>query len=331
MADDRLSLFDFAQSKQPNGQIALTMELLNQLSPVLEDAYAEPGNAPYGNRTTIRTGLPTVTTTKLNKGTPRSKSAKMAVTDSFGIYSGRAEVDARHKDVEGVAAYAQMRADENAAFREALAQRVTLDFFYGDTKTDEASFDGLGPRMSALQTTDLTSPQVVSMGTVSGGDGCSMFVCDWGERALKLGFPPNTIAGLQIKDLGDIPGQDDDGNSLQLGTTLYDWYVGLIAKDRRHMARLANIDLSDALLDSPTQGKIFDKMEQIFSVMPDPGGATRVIYCPLRLYAGFLKQARTVSNLALQMTTYLGKPTPAMWGYPLRRSDQLSTTEGTVS
>lgn len=332
MPDNRLTLFDFAQSKTPDGMIASTIELLNQLSPVIEDAYAEPGNAPYGHRTTIRTSLPTVGTTKLNKGTPRSKSTKAAITDSFGIYSGRAEVDARHKDVEGVAAYAQMRADEDAAFREALAQRVTLDYFYGDTKTDEASFDGLAPRMASLnQGTSLIDPQVWSMGSVSGGDGCSMFVVDHGENACRLGFPPNTVAGLQIKDLGDIPGQDDDGNSLQLGTKTYDWYVGLIVKDRRHMARLANIDLSDSLLDSPTQGKIFDKMEQIFSLMPEPGGAQRVIYCPLRLYAGFLKQARTVSNLALSMGEYLGKPAPMMWGYPLRRSDQLSITEGTVA
>ncbi len=332
MADDRLSLLDFASSKAPNGTIARTIELLNQLSPVIEDAYAEAGNAPYGNRTTIRTGLPTVGTTKLNKGTPRSKSSKSAITDSFGIFSGRAEVDARHRDIEGVAAYAQMRADENAAFRESLAQTVTTNFFYGDTAVDEASFDGLGPRMAALnQGADLTAPQVWSMGAVAGGDGCSMFVCDWGEQALRMGFPPNTVAGLQIKDLGDIPVNDDDGNSLQAGTTLYDWYIGLIPKDRRHMARLANIDLSDALLDAPTQGKIFDKIEQIFALMPEPGGAQRVIYCPLRLYAGFLKQARTVSNLALSMGEYLGKPTPMMWGYPLRRSDRLSTTEGTVA
>ena len=332
MADDRLSLFDFAESKAPNGTIAQTIELLNQLSPVIEDAYAEPGNAPYGNRTTIRTSLPTVGTTKLNKGTPRSKSGKASITDAFGIYSGRAEIDARHKDVEGVAAYAQMRADENAAFREALAQRVTTDYFYGDTALDEASFDGLGPRMAALnQGASLIDPQVWSMGAVVGGDGCSMFVCDWGERALKLGFPPNTVSGLMVKDLGDIPVSDDDGNSMQAGTTLYDWYVGLIVKDRRHMARLANIDLSDALLDAPTQGKIFDKMEQIFSLMPEPAGAMRVIYCPLRLYAGFLKQARTVSNLALSMGEHMGKPTPMMWGYPLRRSDRLSITEGTVA
>jgi hypothetical protein len=328
----RLSLFDFAQSKDPKGNIAPTLELLNQLSPVLEDAYAEAGNAPYGNRTVIRTSLPTVATTKLNKGTARSKSTKQPITDAFGIYSGRAEVDARHKDVEGVAAYAQMRADEDGAFREALAQRVTTDYFYGDTAVDEASYDGLAPRMAALnEGASLIDPQVWSMGAVVGGDGCSMFVVDHGEQACKLGFPPATVAGLQIKDLGDISVNDEDGNPMQAGVKTYDWYVGLIVKDRRHMARLANIDLSDALLDSPTQGKIFDKMEQIFSLMPEPGGAQRVIYCPLRLYAGFLKQARSVSNLALSMGEYLKKPTPMLWGYPLRRSDRLSITEATVA
>jgi len=31
------------------------------------------------------------------------------------------------------------------------------------------------------------------------------------------------------------------------------------------------------------------------------------------------------------MQEYFGKPTPHLWNYPLRRSDQLSITEGTVS
>ena len=331
-SDNRMGFADFAKSKDPNGAQAQVIELMNQLQPVLEDAYAEPANAPYGNRTTLRRSLPAVGTAKLNKGVVRSKSTTDQRTDAIGYFAGRSEVDARFREIEGVAAYAKKRLDENAAFEEALAQAVTQAFFYGNIATDEASFDGLAPRMNALnQGTSLLDSQVWSMGTPGGGDTCSLFVCDWGERALKMGFPPNTVAGLAMKDLGDISVNDDDGNPMQAGVSLYDWFVGVILKDPRHVARLANIDLSDALLDAPTQGKIFDKIEQIFSLMPNPGASQRVIYCPLRLYAGFLKQARTVSNLALSMGEYFGQPTPMMWNYPLRRSDQLSITEGTVS
>lgn len=328
--DSRLTLLDYAKSKDPDGTQAQVIELMNEFSPVLQDAPAFPANAPYGNRTTLRRSLPAVGTAKINKGVTKSKSATDQRVDAIGFFSGRSEVDARIRKVEGDAAFAQKRRGEDMAFEEALAQLITNTVFYGDQKTDEASFDGLAPRMGALATA-ITGSQVLSQGSVSGSDGCSLYVVDWGERAAHLIFPPNTVAGLDVQDLGEIPVNDADSASFQAGVTVYEWFVGLAVKDPRHIARLANIDLSDAGVDSPTQGKLFDNLEKIMSKMPEPGMANRVIYCPLSLYAAFLKQARTVSNLALSMGEYLGKPTPMFWGYPLRRSDQLSITEATVS
>lgn len=332
MPDTRMTLLDFAKSQDPNGTQAQVLELQNQFSPILQDAPAYPSNAPYGHRITLRRSLPSVGTAKINKGVIKSKSTTDQRVDAIGFFSGRSEVDVRFRKVEGDAAFAKKRADEDATFEESLAQLLTLTAFYGDTKSDEASFDGLAIRMATLnQGTTLTDPQVWSMGTVSGGDGCSIYIVDWGERAAHLIYNPNVTAGLDVQDLGEQSVNDADGNPFQAAVTLYEQFVGLTVKDPRHIARLANIDLSDALVDAPTQGKIFDKIEQIFSMMPEPGGANRVLYCPLKLYAGFLKQARSVSNLALSMGEYLGKPTPMMWGYPLRRSDQLSITESTVS
>jgi hypothetical protein len=330
MADPRLTLLDYAKSKDPDGTQAQVIELMNQFSPVLQDAPAYPSNAPYGNRTTLRRSLPAVGTAKINKGVAKSKSVTDQRVDSIGFFSGRSEVDARIRKVEGDGAFATRRKGEDMAFEEALVQLVTNTVFYGDTKTDEASFDGLAPRMGAVAT-GITGSQVKSHGTVTGSDGCSLYIIDWGERAAHLIFPPNTTAGLDVQDLGEIPVNDADSASFQAGVTVYEWFVGLAVKDPRHIARIANIDLSDSLVDAPTTGKLFDDLEQVMSKMPEPGGAQRVIYCPLALYAGFLKQARTVSNLALSMQDYLGKPTPSFWGYPIRRSDQLSITEATVS
>lgn len=328
--DSRLTLLDYAKSKDPDGSQAQVYELMNELSPVIQDAPAYPANAPYGNRTTFRRSLPSVGTAKINKGVTKSKSATDQRVDAIGFFSGRSEVDARIRKVEGDGAFGARRKSEDMAFEEAFAQLITNTAFYGNQNADEASFDGLMPRLNTLGTAT-TGSQVVSQGSPGGGDTCSIYVVDWGERAAHLIFPPNTIAGLDVQDLGEIPVNDADSASFQAGVTVYEWFIGLAIKDPRHIARLANIDLSDAGVDAPTQGKLFDNLEKIMSMMPDPGGSQRVLYCPLKLYASFLKQARTVSNLALSMGEYLGKPTPMFWGYPLRRSDQLSITEATVS
>jgi hypothetical protein len=335
MADNRITFTDFAKATAPDGSIDDVVESLNQLSPVLQDAHVEAANDTYGNVSTLRTALPTVGTAKINKGVARSKSITSQVRDPMGFFSGRSEVDARMRKVEGDARFGARRRIEDTGFEEALAQAVTNSWFYGSTAVDEAGFDGLAPRMAALNAgASLTGSQVWSHATgqaVVGSDGCSIFIVDHGPSGAKLIVPPNTAAGLDVKDLGEISVNDVDGNPFQAAVTLYEWFVGLAVKDPRHVARLANIDVSDAGIDTPLQGKIFDNIEKILSFMPEPNGHNRVLYCPLKLYSGFLKQARSVSNLALSMGEYLGKPTPMMWGYPLRRSDQLSVTEATVS
>lgn len=65
--------------------------------------------------------------------------------------------------------------------------------------------------------------------------------------------------------------------------------------------------------------------------MPDPGSAQRVLYCPFTLWAAFNKQARNGNNVMLTIREYLGRPTPHVYEWPLRKVDQLSVTESTVA
>lgn len=332
MADTRMTLADFAKSKDPNGQQAQVFELMQQVNPILSDAPAYPANAPTGNTTTYRRSLPTVGTAKINKGVTRSKSATDQRQDTIGYFAGRSEIDVRIRKIEGVAAYAAKRLQETRAFQEALAQLVANNLIYGNVATDEAGFDGLFTRMASLNAgTSLVDPQVRSMGTVTGSDGASIGIVDWGENAAHLIYPPNTVAGLDVQDQPNRDVADVDGAIFTADVTAYDWFVGLAVKDPRHIARLANIDVSDAALDSPTQGKLIDALEQIMSYMPDTAGAQRVLYCPMKLYASFQKQARSFSNQALSIRDYLGKPTPHFWDFPLKRVEQMSITEATVS
>lgn len=329
---DRMTLLDFAKSKKPDGTQAHVIELMQQYNPMISDAPAYPANAPYGNRTTLRRVLPVVGTAKINKGVSRSKSETDQRQDTIGYFAGRSEIDARLMDLEGSAAFGKKRMDEDKCFEEALAQLICNTTAYGDLDSDEASFDGAATRMASLNAgTTMTDSQVWSQGTVTGSDGCSIYIMDWGERAAHLIFPPNTTSGLMVKDLGEQDAEDEDGAKFRAYVTLYDFYVGLCVKDPRHIARLANIDLSDALAGGSVQGIMLDNLEQMMAHMAEPGEATRVLYCPVKLWAAFTKQARSQSNQALSIRDYLGKPTPHFWDYPLRKVEQLSVAEATVS
>jgi len=336
-SDTRLTLLDFYKARDPDGSQAQAVELMNQFNPILRDAPALPTNAPLGNRTTFTRSLPSVGTAKINRGVTRSKSTTDQRIDALGYFAGRSEIDSRIRKMVGADAFNRRRMDEDNRFEEAFAQYVAQVSFYGNLASDEASFDGLGTRMGTLNPgTDLTASQVWSMGTVTGGDGTSLYIVDWGERTCFLGYPQNAAGGLDVEDKGEQNVNDVDGNPMFAYVSVYDWFCGLVVKDPRRIARLANIDLSDALAGGATQGILIDKLEQIMARMPTPPRGDevvgrRVLYCATALWAAFTKQARSQSNQALSIQDYLGQPTPHFWGHPVVQCDQVSTTEPTVS
>jgi hypothetical protein len=326
-----MTLLDFAKSKDPNGQQAQVIELLQEYNPMLQDAPALAANAPYGNRTTYRRTLPTVGTAKINKGVVRSKSETEQRQDSIGYFAGRSEVDIRIAKIEGMAAFAAKRRAETAAFMEAMAQLVAQTACYGSVALDEASFDGFVPRLGTInEGSSFVTSQVWRNGA-SGSDNASILAVDWGEYACSLMFPPETTAGIDVQDKGEVSVNDDDGNPFQAALMLFDWMVGLKVEDSRHVGRLGNIDVSDALLETPTLQKIHTGLENLIGMMPEPGPNQRVLYCPKWIYIAFCRQAENKSNVHLTMAEYMGKKIPHFDVYPIRKMDRLSIAETLIT
>lgn len=334
--DSRTTLLDYAKMMDPDGKPAVVIEILDQVLAMLQDAPAYPANAPFGNRTTLRASLPTVQFAKINKGTKRSKGTWEQRNDPIGIIDGLSEVDTRMRKVIGQDAFNAERFRQDKGFIQAFAQLAGLTLVYGNTATDEASFDGVAPRMASLNAgANRAASQVWSMAAggqaVVGGDGTSMFIYDWGEEGASLIFPPNTVAGVQAEDQGDVRVTDKNGDPFMAAATYYSWWVGLRIADPRHIGRVSNIDISDANLAAPLQGSLLMTLIDVLTEMPDPMGMNRVIYAPSRIHAAYWKQAINKANAALTIQDYLGKPTLHAWGYPMRRHDQISLSEGTVT
>jgi hypothetical protein len=332
MGADRATLLDIAKQTDPDGKPAMVIEILNQKNPILQDAPAYPSNAQMGNRVTLRSALPTVGFSKVNKGVVRSKGGTEQKIDTIGLIAGLSEVDSKLRKIVGDGAFNAARMNEDRGFIESMTQLVALTTLYGDEKTNAASFTGLAPRMGATASA-ITGSQVWSMGSVSGGDGTSMYIVDWGRDSVHLIYPRDGagVAGVDVQDKGELRVTDVDGNPMMAFVTAYDWLVGLTVKDPRHIARLANIDVSDANVASPSQGKLIPALIDVLANMPDPAGSRRVIYCARRLWAAFWKQAIDKANAALSMSDYLNQPTPHFLGYPIRTLDQISMAESTVS
>ena len=330
MGTDRGTLLDVAKQTDPNGMPAQIIEVLEEQNPILMDAPAFPANAPMGNRVTLRSSLPDVHYTKVNQGTVRSKSSTEQRVDTMGILVGLSEVDRKMIEVLGEGRYNAYRRGEDLAFAEAMGQRNATTMLYGDELTADAEFTGLAPRLNALATS-ITGSQVHSAGAVVGGDGTSIYVVDWGERTAHVIYPEGSTAGVKTMNHGKQRVTDAAGNPFMADVTEHILTAGLTVKDPRHIGRLANIDISDANLASPTQGNLIEKLIDLLTPMPNPGGAQRVLYCHHKIEAAWYKQALNKSNAALSIRDYLGKPMLHFWAYPIRRLDRISASETDVS
>lgn len=328
MADSRYTLYDYAKSENPDGKQAQVYEVQNQINSIYEDAWAFPSNAMVGNRVTLRAGMPVVQGGKVNKGAPRSKATTEQRTDSIAMVHGRSEIDIKAKKILGEAAFQEKRVNDDKAWMEAIAQYMAQLMVYGNVQNDETAMDGLQPRMASLQTSSYAKSWVQSAG--GAGNRTSIYVVDWGEGGAGIAFPQESIAGIDVMDLGMQAVNDNDGNTLTVLATEFIQTVGLSVKDPRHIGRLANIDYTDAYADAPTKNLI-NLLIRFMANMINPGGRQRVLYMHRQLLAGFYQQAVNKSNAALSIRDYLTQPTPHFWNYPMRAVDQISLAESAVT
>lgn len=328
---NRLTLPDIASREDPDGKIAAIVEVLAKSMPELNDAPAFPSNAEMGNRVTIRSSLPTVYWRKINQGVTRSKGATHQRQDAIGFMTALSEVDTAIKKVVGEGKFSSARWTEDKAFLEALAQKASLTLWYGNQATDAAAFTGLQPRLGTLATAITGSQVRAHHGSPSGDDYTSIYIVDWSEDYCHLMYPKNGQMGLEAKDQGEQRVTDAEGLPFMAAVTEYNWLLGLTIKDDRHIARLANIDVSQALADTTFANLIPTSLVKLMASMPQPNGANRVLYCSRNILAALELQLMQQANILFSWGEYLGQKTLHFKGFPVRASDQISEAESLLS
>lgn len=331
MGMDRVTLADYLKQTNPDGTKAKIAETMTEKSRILRDAPTYPSNSIVGNRVTIRSSLPTVQAVKVNQGITRSKGSTRQEVNTMTMIQGRSEVDKRWIKIVGKKNFNKYRMSRDKSFLESIAQSHVNYVLYGDEDTDAAGFTGLATRMSTLATS-IYGSQVRSMGSVAGGDGTSILVVDWGEDGASFIHPMDDEdgAGVDSEDLGMIDVPDADGNNFSAFVTEYTLITGLNVADPRRTARLANIDRSDAMSTSPTQGLLYDELTKIFNSMPSPVGFQRILYTHRDIITALEIQAKNTAK-HVTIEEYMGEKVPHVRGFPVHTLDRMSGAESTVS
>lgn len=243
-----VTLNDIQKRLGANNAFQPIIEILKQSNPILEDMPFAEGDLPIGNKTTIRTSLPSPSIRRANRGTAPTKSDVKQVIDQCMYLEDRSCVDTLLlKGKPNPEAY---RASEDDAHVEGMGQFVAKCFIYGDLTDPNYTdtFNGLLVRYPIEDGDKGTRGyQVISAGTKNtSGHNTSALIVDWGDRKVTGIYPKNMTAGLDTKDLDEGDVYDSEGKPFRAVQTLYSWQVGLAVQNLRSVAAIRNIDV-DAL------------------------------------------------------------------------------------
>lgn len=339
------TLLDVTRGLDPQGNTDAVVELLQQTNaPILDIPWGE-SNLSNGERTTIRTGLPTGTWRQFYQGIPASKSEKAQITDSCGMLEMRSEIDKDEADLNGNTA--SYRTSESYAALEGMNQGFCNALFYGNVAVNKATFNGFAPRYSSLSA---GNAQNIIDAKGTGSNLTSIWLVCWGQNTVYGIYPKGKKGGLNREDLGVYDAFDSNGDRYRAYGDLYKWDCGLTVKDWRYVVRICNIDV-DALVSGTNAPDLVSLLIKALHRVPNIGivqtgiqnaaanGAMAIPMAPNpvfyanRTVSEFIDlQTQAKTNYTLKTgNDVFGRPVTFVRGIPMRTCDQILTTESKVS
>jgi len=339
-----LTYADWAKRMDEGYRVAAIIELLSQSNEILDDMLVIEGNLPTGHKTTVRTGLPQATWRLLNAGVPNAKSTTAQIVDTCGNLETYSVIDKDIADLNGNTA--EFRLSEVRAFLEGMSQQVATTLVYGNQHINPERFTGFAPRYSTgSQALAQTAANVLDGGG-SSNTNTSMWITTWGSDTTCATFPKGKITGLQHRDMGEWPVQDSAGNTYQAYRDHFKWEIGLVMRDWRYTARIANIDVTQ--LTGISAANLINLIVRALYRLPTaPAQATAiqssdtpavranmgrvVIYCNRVIRTYLDLQAMNKTNVLLRLEEFNGKVVTTFRGIPVRTVDAILNNEAQVT
>ena len=326
------SFFDLIDLHKAQGEdgLATVIEMLKETNSILDDAMAVECNMGTSHRTTIRTGLPTVTWGQFYKGISQSKSTTAQVDDTTGFVEHLSSIDTRLLKISGNPN--AIRLSEAQASLEAISQEIAATLIYGNDNTSPEEFTGLAPRFNSL--TAANGGQIVSAGG-TGADNTSIWFVAWGDNTCHMLYPKGTAAGVVREDKGEQRTTDGSGDPYFVMEELFTQHAGLSVRDWRYMSRVCNIDVSDLAAGSVD---IYKWMRKAFWALKSHRlpNARYAIYCNSDVLEALDADSTpttgtSASFVRLKPMEVDGFEVMGYRGMPLRQVDAILNTEAQIT
>lgn len=329
------TMFEWGQGIDPKGKVAHTIKMLAETNDMDMEMLVKEGNLPTGEQTTIQTGLPTAYYVGINQGVPSSTQTKVQVTEHAAILSTRSTVDKNEATLNGnINAY---RMDSAAAHVASMGNQ-SADTMINGSAANPKEFVGFLARYNDLSAANAVN--ILDAGG-TGSDNMSILFVGWGAQSVHAVFPKGSPAGLDHEDLGLIDADDDNGDPYRAYADVWTLKRGLVVKDWRYVARIANIDKSDLAGQVNTQAPtastaVIKMMARAIDRFPSLTAVKTVFYVNRTIASLLRVAAMDKSASAVTIEDGLNQfgdtiKTMKFLGHPVRIVDALGEAEAQVT
>jgi hypothetical protein len=338
-----VTLADVAKSKDK--RIGAVAEVLVQENPMLNDIPYMEMNEGTVHKEEIRSSLPTVYYRKANQPIPASKTTTEERTFQATHFESKSQIDEAVAARGGADRIAYNRWNQAQGHIQAMGLEHASLLIYGSPYGSNISGivsnlkgPGLSDIYCSTSASEDTSKQLIDGGGTASNN-TSIWRVQWGERTVFGIYPKGTQAGL--KRIDRSPGNarvQIQGTDINSNTGFYWGYEedfevdhGLVVKDYRQAARIANVDVT-LLKSGVGAADLIDLMISAHYKTWNIQVGVGVWYVNRTIEAFLHKQALTKvgAGAGLRFDNYQGQKVLMFLGFPIRRADAILNSESQV-
>jgi len=332
---------EWAMRMDPTGKSAYLVNLLSQNNAMLQEMMAVQCQNGNSFEFTQVTSLPTPVKRSYNQGVNPTMATVAKQVATCIEYADTIQLDASLAELNGQRN--ETRARELMLHMQSLGQTVASDLFYANNNTDPTTFTGFSNIYNTVSTSTSQIANNVIDCAGTGSTNASIWLIGWGDNQIHTIMPNGVPAGLNHLDKGLERVYDADGKPYYAWVDWLKWNLGLAIHDWRYAVRACNIDVT--LFGGASTADLIGILAAMIMKPPvtpsgvgpvqtadDPTeqGSRFAFYLNRTVYAELDRQARTGTNILLQMEQWAGVPTLAYRGIPIRNADALTITETRV-
>jgi len=330
-----LTLAELIRRETPDGKLADLVDVISQTNKVWLDAtWIECNNGDY-NEDKQTVSEPGGSERAYDQGVTPEAGVSQTVQEPTCMLDGLSQVDVaklRHAAGGELA----NRLLEDQFFLRGMGKTACSRLFSGNRSTNPLQIYGINNRTDY---NDLDSSYVYDNagGAASAtANKTSVYMFQWGMKKVNLIYPrndPNTGSqyGIKMEDYGKTIITDPNASTKKYPAyqTWFECHFGIFIHDPRCIKR--DVNISTTLLDNVDDFSFSEDplIDMVVDLEYDGDGA--VMYCNRTVFKQAWKRAETKGNVWQQSKDPFGNPIVEFHGIPMRRVDQITDTQATVT